>query len=426
MKIRSKLLLFLIPAIIFSNFLIAALFSYKWHSDLKTNFHAKVESALIFSASQIAALELEIQNTYYFPKNHSIYHDLKNIKDAPVIKNVYLIPNKHSKNIPFYPSQKVYISEKDRFKERITGYMGLGPYLLAIDVSSESFSKTFQENLLIIISTTLGAIFLTILLLFIISHKISKPVQNLSNAALTIAAGQYGEKIQVKGPKEIVDFSNTLNTMSECLQENINRAKENSIRREKKYGEYEFALMLQHLMLDVPIQECTSDALAIQAINIYSHTPTGLRIDFQVTDHLIKIHLIEATKNGFKGMYDLLTSHKKEFFPFLYASFDPQTLSLSFHPNSFTPPLVWSLSKKSILTLDEPLQKGDCFFLYSPSLLKLYSSVKQLQLLIHKVFNNFSEEGLNTAASMLKKEIGFMVRKKDFEEDLHLISFQVL
>ena len=63
--------------------------------------------------------------------------------------------------------------------------------------------------------------------------------------------------------------------MSECLLENINRLTDNSLLRERMYGEYECSMLLQHMMLQKNIDDCSSDAVAVTSITFFSESPRG-------------------------------------------------------------------------------------------------------------------------------------------------------
>ena len=114
--------------------------------------------------------------------------------------------------------------------------------------------------------------FITLLLItvtvFVIADRISKPVRQLNQAAMEIAAGDYEANIEVKGPKEIVELAHTLNTMSECLVEHMSRLRESSVVRERMYGEYECALLLQHYMLQKVIEEFHHASLRMVLISV--------------------------------------------------------------------------------------------------------------------------------------------------------------
>ncbi len=302
-------------------------------------------------------------------------------------------------------------------------------------------SQKLHEKLFLVIVSVAVSIALVVILLWIVANKISRSVQKLGGSALAIAAGQYGGRIQGSGPKEIVDLANTLNTMSECLHENINRLKENSFLRERMYGEYECAMLLQHLMLQKMIDECKSDAVAVKSITFFSENPRGLLLDLPKTEKnpLLQIHLVEAKETGFEGMYELLTQYKlsketvakdlDETFPSLHVTIDSQKASLTYSSNHFTAPILWSMKQRSIvenLQGDVELQTGDFFFLFNQSCVKLCDNHKKIQDLISKILKYFAEEGLDTCAAMLQKELAFLVKKKDPEEDIHLVCFQAL
>jgi hypothetical protein len=72
------------------------------------------------------------------------------------------------------------------------------------------------------------------------------------------------------------------------------------------------------------------------------------------------------------------------------------------------------------------METGDFFFLFNQGLLKFYRTREQIGQLITKVLKVFASDGLETTALMLQKEIAYAVKRKDLEEDIHLLCFQVL
>ncbi|HSX10399.1 MAG TPA: HAMP domain-containing protein [Chlamydiales bacterium] len=303
--------------------------------------------------------------------------------------------------------------------------------LLAYHWASDLAPKIFHVSLFIVIVCAALAILFMVASLFIIANKISKPVQKLNNSALAIAAGQYGESIQVQGPREIVELANTLNTMSECLHENINRLKENSLLRERMYGEYECAMLLQHMMLKKNIDDCRSDAVAVKSITFFSESPRGLLLDFpkQENSDLFQIHMAEAEEEGFEGMYQLLTQYKlsKETHTHTSLLFDRSASTLQIKGPHI--PFIWSLDDEKFLEPSQtPLKvdSGDYLFLFSQGLLRFSKGHKQLSELLSKVLKVFASDGLETTSSMLQKELAFATKRKDLEEDIHLLCFQIL
>jgi len=295
----------------------------------------------------------------------------------------------------------------------------------------------YNWNSLININLQIGLIFsagLTIFImigsLFVLANKISRPVQKLNNSALAIAAGQYGESIQVKGPKEIVELANTLNTMSECLHENINRLRENSLLRERMYGEYECAMLLQHMMLQKNIDDCVSDAVAIKPITFFSESPRGLLLDFpkqENPDHF-QIHLAEAEEEGFEGMYQLLTKYKLAKESHTHSSLLLDHTNATLQVNGPHIPLYWSLDEEKFLPLSDisKVESGDYIFFFNQGLLRFYKGKNQIADLLNKVLKVFASDGLETTATMIHKEISFATKRKDLEEDIHLLCFQIL
>ena len=293
-------------------------------------------------------------------------------------------------------------------------------------------STTFHISLFLTVICAVLSILLTVISLFIIANKISRPVQKLNNSALAIAAGQYGESIRVNGSKEIVELANTLNTMSECLYENINRLKENSLLRERMYGEYECAMLLQHMMLQKNIDDCRSDAVAVKSITLFSESPRGLLLDFPKRgggEEMFQIHMAEAEEEGFEGMYQLLTQYKlsKESQTHTSLLFDRASSTLQIKGPHI--PLFWSLDEERYL---EPangslkVDSGDYLFLFSQGLLRFYKGQKRVSELLAKVLKVFASDGLETTSAMLHKELSFATKRQSLKEDIHLLCFQIL
>lgn len=419
MKIRTQLLLFLLPTLIGGIALVTILLSYNWYGEIVESFRTRLKSAVVSTA---AVAQGELGEA-----------ELARLRESLQITSLSLIP---LKALPSHidPS-KVYITSAylSETGKQMTGYAPLsnGQGMIVADANVDLINQKFLNRILLIAMSVLGIVGLMIASLYYIANKISKPVQSLNNSALAIAAGQYGESVPTSGPKEIVDLSNTLNTMSECLLENINRLKENSLLRERMYGEYECAMLLQHLMLQKNIDHCRSDAVAIKSLTLFSDNPRGLLLDFPKPEstHLFHIRLAEADETGLEGMYELLTQYKhaKEDATHTTLTFDRSTSVLSAQGPQL--PLFWSLSQQRYLSLKDgslPLETGDFFFLCNQGLLSFFKEPKLLQDLLAKVLKVFAQDGLETSASMLHKELTFAAKRKELLEDMHLLCFQIL
>ncbi len=429
MKIRTRLLLFLLPPFVGSITLICALLAFNWYNEIEDSFKIRLKSAVVSTA---ALME---------PKGKSSVkeQELKRVCAELNITNLAFVP---LESIPssIDPS-KLHItapfSPPNGEGKQMTGYAPIldrdGTLLgmITADISVNQIEKKFQDSLFLIILSAGLTILLMVATLFFIANKISRPIQQLNNSALAIAAGQYGEAAEPSGPKEIKELANTLNTMSECLLENINRLKENSLLRERMYGEYECSMLFQHLMLQKNIDDCRSDAVAVKSITHFSDDPKGLLLDFPKTDSATQFHirLAEAEETGFEGMYELLAQYKnaKDLHNHTSIHFDKSTSVLEV--TGLHTPLFWSLDNKQFLELKNgkiELECGDFFFLFNEGMELFFKDPQVIQDLIAKVLKVFAQDGLEATASMLQKEIAFASKKKDPVDDLHLLCFQIL
>lgn len=429
MKIRTRLLLFLLPPFVGSITVICALLAFNWYQEIEDSFKIRLKSAVVSTAALIDSKA----------KSPTRELELKRVCQELNITNLAFVP---LESIPssIDPSKlhitSIFASPIGHGKQ-MTGYAPIlddegNVYgMITADISVDQIEKRFQDSLFLIILSAGLTIIMMVATLFFIANKISRPIQQLNNSALAIAAGQYGESAEPSGPKEIKELANTLNTMSECLLENINRLKENSLLRERMYGEYECSMLFQHLMLQKNIDDCRSDAVAVKSITHFSDDPKGLLLDFPKTElsSQFQIRLAEAEDTGFEGMYELLTQHKnaKDLQNHTSIHFDKATSILKFAgPHT---PLFWSLDNKQFLSCKNgkiELECGDFFFLFNDGMELFFRDPKVIQDLLSKVLKVFAQDGLETTVSMLQKEILFASKRKDPVDDLHLLCFQIL
>jgi HAMP domain-containing protein len=405
-KIRTRLMLSLLPTLIGSIALVVTLMAFRWHEEILDGFKHQLRTAAASTAIASFRGDIDLQQTA---------HELG-------LATLSFIPiGQPLPTDDFTGTAPVFDAE-----DHLTGHMAASGH-------AEAMEKKFREGLsLVLVSGTL-AIGLLIASLYFIAGRIALPMQKLNNAALAIAAGQYGESAPTRGPKEVADLANTLNTMSECLLENIHRLKENALFRERMYGEYECAMLLQHLMLQKNIDECRSDAVAVKSLTIFSDDPRGLLLNFPPKPdkaNLFSIHMAEAEDTGFEGMYELLTQYKysKEIAKHTSLIFDRTSSTLQSRGPHL--PLFWSLDGKKFIepkTSEVLLECGDFFFLFNEGLNRFFKEERRsIQDILAKVLKVFAQDGLETTFSMLQKEITFAAKRKKFSEDIHLLCFQVL
>ncbi|HXF28446.1 MAG TPA: hypothetical protein VN457_01230, partial [Chlamydiales bacterium] len=147
------------------------------------------------------------------------------------------------------------------------------------------------------------------------------------------------------------------------------------------------------------------------------------------SDELFSIHMAEAEETGFEGMYQLLTQYKlsKESQTHTSILFDRNSGALNIKgPHT---PLFWSADVEQFLEPEDGFLKasaGDYLFLFNQGILRFYKGHKKVADLISKVLKVFASDGLETTTAMLHKELSFATKRKDLEEDIHLLCFQIL
>ncbi len=424
MKIRTLLLLFFLPPLIVTNVALGGLLSYWSFKEAKEKHFVRLKKNI-----ESIINHLPEKTIYLDGEKLPIGKRYKDLEEASIV-----LQKKNS--TPYWVDGEMILFEptSKEGKKVVKGYYPIPskPYFLSFESNISDLYTTLQQHILVALISIFLLLVLASLFLFALSKRISKPVKKLTNCALSIAAGEYGTKIEGKGPKEVVDLANTLNTMSECLSENINNLKENSILREKMYGKYESAILFQQNMLDQVIENSDSDAVAVKSISFFSSNPKGLLLHFpktKIEDHL-SIQVIEAKDQGFEGMYELLTHYKlakskKPKYSFLQIDLDLNRSLLSFQNYHHTRPILWSFHKKELMTLQPftPFGLGDYFFLHNEELKKSYPNIESI---IAKVMRVFGEEGLDAITEALRRDISFLRKKNKSESDFHLICFQIL
>jgi len=345
------------------------------------------------------------------------------------------IPNtKESFVSPIYESINGY-------HRLITGYApildskGYAIAFVAADLNLKLIDQKLQNAIIIVFLSAILTIFLVIISVYFIANKISKPVQKIKNAALAIAAGDYTENIEVKGPHEIVELANTLNTMSECLQENMNRLQESSLVRERMHGEYECSLLLQHYMSEQVIQNFNNPRLLLRGINSKATTkPYGLLLKLKENrNNETHIEFLESKTAGFLGIFDLLLHSSEAHFPRLTVEFNEECSEFTYKTIEMPRPIVWKASDGAFAGAfaDQnqtgtkiPLKEGDLIFLYNQGIAKFFDSHQHIQDWFNKVLKHFATEDYDLLITMLKNELTFLVMKHHIDHDMYILCIK--
>ncbi len=104
---------------------------------------------------------------------------------------------------------------------------GMHPYSIAYTVSSSAVTRSIDQQILeIIIFSTLGLIACAAALYELTSRFFIGPIERVSQQALIISQGKYEQTVDIIRHDEIGDLANSVNTMSEHLQDDIARLKQ--------------------------------------------------------------------------------------------------------------------------------------------------------------------------------------------------------
>lgn len=298
-----------------------------------------------------------------------------------------------------------------------------------------SFFFYFNWSREILLIGTCLTLLLVIGAVFILADRISKPVRQLNQAALEIAAGDYEANIHVNGPKEITELAHTLNTMSECLVEHMSRLKESSLIRERMYGEYECALLLQHYMLNQVIKDFNHSHINLRLISLPSSPlQKGL---FLLIQHPhpsdMTLTLFEAEEGGFPGLFQLnqytyLSKEDLKEKVYIQCQFIDQYRLLRYHHHTLFPPLVWSIQSQQFVKEESkeiPLQNRDLVFLYNSSLIEHFETEELIERWFAKVLRHFAQDGLDTIQVMLTHELTFLAKKQHIKHNFKIIGLQI-
>jgi HAMP domain-containing protein len=306
--------------------------------------------------------------------------------------------------------------------------------LLGADVSMLEIDQKLQHALLAVFVSTLIALLLVMTTVFLVANRISKPVQQLNQAALDIAAGNYEANIQVAGPKEIVELANTFNTMSECLVENISRLKESSLIRERMYGEYECAQLLQYYMLRKVIEDFRSPNLQIRLTSVnFSPMQKGILLHLDETPSGLNLLLVENLDSQFESLYQLnqlatksLDELKK--YSYIECQFRKNCSLLNYHLQNLFTPLVWSMKLQHFIkedSLEISLHNQDMIFLCNSAVMNYFKKEENMQTWLTKILHHFAEDGLDTIHTMLTNELNFLAKRENLKENFQILNIQV-
>lgn len=303
--------------------------------------------------------------------------------------------------------------------------------LIGADVSMASVDKKLQRALFSLIASALATVVLVSLSVFFAANKISQPVQKLKNAALDIAAGEYDTSITVTEPQEIAELANTLNTMSACLKENIERLRQNATARERLLGEYECALLLQKRMFQKACEGLDDPHLLLQGLcSDVAPQPHGIYVTWEKNaSGNLSIIFYESMQQGFDSLYNLLQGSEKQNAAKLQMNFNWIENSLNYTLHGMPMPMIWTKSR--LLTLAEAgnpffFEKGDVVIAVSNAWHTLFSNENDLQKWLLPLLTHFGQESFPLFTKMAQKEITFQCDHSHLDKDFFVLIIRLL
>lgn len=92
------------------------------------------------------------------------------------------------------------------------------PYLVGASHSMQAIDAQIFQTRMNTIFISLGMLIPGIILCLWLANKITKPVAQLSAGALRIANGDFSQRLEMHGPRELVDLGQSINAMQEIMK----------------------------------------------------------------------------------------------------------------------------------------------------------------------------------------------------------------
>lgn len=299
--------------------------------------------------------------------------------------------------------------------------------LVGADVSMSSVDKKLQNALVSLVISACAIVILVSLSVLAAANKISKPVQRLKEGALNIAAGEYDTTVEVKEPLEIAELAHTMNTMSACLKEQFQRLEQSAATRERLFGEYECALLLQKKMFLGVCETFSHPHLQLQGLCTSSASqPHGVYVELSCLD-LLRIDFLEDPRFGFESLFSLLKEPLSAPTSFnLVLDWEKGLLRYSFRDHF--PPLLWSANKLTPLDDNESevaLPDGAIVILTGLGAMPVFKTVRELSLWLERPLKHFASEDFTLLTEMLHKELSLLCQRSYLEWDLFFLVVRI-
>lgn len=474
MKIRTRLLLFILPCVLGTIFLVSFFIYHSWYKDIVSCYRAGLEGLVISASESIDPEDQqwlvsnrkspEFTSSNLYKKYVTI---LKNIQKKLPIESIYVIhipENAQEKAFKSYiidsedfvhlqtrtepatPEELEVIKTKEPLvtnvyfaKETeayfITGYAPItdekGTFiaLVAADINMRVIDEQVKKMQGIIVVLAILSVIIIMIGVAFIANNFSRLVEQLKSSALMIAAGHYGKKIEATGPLEIQELANTLNTMSECMQENVLRIEESSLLREKMIGESEALRLLQSRIVSDFLEEFTHTEFSLYAIDKPGNDTQRIFFFDAMTNTDTRLDLVftEATKVGFDGIVSLL-KHDSDLgtLQISLEKQDSDSWQLTTERTEMPAPLIWSSEKETLFVAKEKeqLQPEDLLIIVNFGLDRAMRHEDSIQKWFTRVFSHFAHEGIDTCMALLNNELSFLSERQQSHAPLLAVCLQ--
>lgn len=233
------------------------------------------------------------------------------------------------------------------------------------------------------------------ILLFFIAKGVSKPIEELKDAALEMAAGNCDIQVRVKGQKEVEELAGALNTMNACIKEQISEQQREAFTKELSPKEQECTQLFKGNIIQYILAKAKDFPFSIQYVEVPSTKPRGLVIEISGRN----FHLFQA-KEPLLPAFVALVTESKEHFPAMHLHIKEDG-SCMFERRDLPPPYI----------------QNEYLFVYN------FDTGAFIEM-TDKVLKHFAEQGLEAISSLLEKELLFFSRKRNSDEDLFIFCMK--
>lgn len=278
MKIRTRNLILLLPIFIF----MAGVWALVTYENIREEYDWGMNQAARTAAISFAEFSSQIYRTRPAPFYNSkrFLDSMQRLKQQKFIKyaDIYSLENKHLYHLnvegfqtedepeepvsdeitanktaesllPVISKNKTDVNQKDVLMTSeymivngehelasmttITDTRGRAVFYAAITLSADDMYKDLKAIIIKIIITSFATLLFGVIVILLISRYFVSSIHSLNRAASEAAAGNYENKIETSGIKELNDLGNTFNTMTSVLSDTLEKTQRDVLENEQ-------------------------------------------------------------------------------------------------------------------------------------------------------------------------------------------------